>query len=159
MQASASAVLRAVRLGEPEAVPRISDLQALEASTSGKIELEYAGAERSEYDVIHEITRRAVKIVFDEVLPLEGPALEGIAPVVESFEKGWRVEVSSSMPSDEYLAGLDEIAGLRAAAARLADGESPARLASAIEFILEGLHLSNRLNKDDQGRGALYGKA
>ena len=26
--------------------------------------------------------------------------------------------------------------------------ESPARIASAIEFILEGLHLSNRLNKD-----------
>jgi len=155
----ASAVLRAVRLGESEAVPRISDLQALEASTAGKIELEYAGAERSEFEVIREIMQRAVKVVFDEVLPLDGPALEGIAPVIESFEKGWRVEVSSTMPSDEYLAGLDEIAGLRAAAARLAGGESPARLASAIEFILEGLHLSNRLNKDEQERGALYGKA
>ncbi len=39
----ASAVRRALRRGEAEAVPRISDLEALLASTTGKLELEYAG--------------------------------------------------------------------------------------------------------------------
>jgi hypothetical protein len=50
--------------------------------------------------------------------------------------------------------GLDAIAGLREAAAQLAGGASPPRLASAIEFVLEGLHLANRLNKTggDDGR-------
>ncbi len=80
--------------------------------------------------------------------------LEGIASVVEAFEQGWKVEVSAAMPSREYQDGLDAIAGLRDAAAQLAGGDSPARLASAIEFVLEGLHLANRLNKTagDDGR-------
>jgi hypothetical protein len=43
-----------------------------------------------------------------------------------------------------------------AAALRLAGGDSSARLASAIEFLLEGLHLSNRLNKQVRENGALY---
>ncbi|UCE86618.1 MAG: sigma 54-interacting transcriptional regulator [Deltaproteobacteria bacterium] len=150
----ANAVRRALRLGESEAVPRVSDLAALEAAMTGRLELEYAGADRSESDVIAELQRRAIRTVFDECVPLEG-----VAPVVESFQQGWRVEVSAAMPSAEYLVGLDEIQGLREGAARLAGGDSPARLASAIEFILEGLHLSNRLNKTVHDRGALYSRA
>ena len=34
--------------------------------------------------------------------------------------------------------------------------ESPAAAASAIEFVLEGLHLSKRLNKDAVGSRATY---
>jgi magnesium chelatase subunit I len=37
-----------------------------------------------------------------------------------------------------------------------AAGESPALLASALEFLLEGLHLTKRLNKDASGARALY---
>ncbi len=150
----ANAVRRALRNGEDEAVPRISDLEALQASTRGKLELEYAGVERPEGEVIGELQRRATKVIFDERIPLEG-----MATVVDSFQHGWKVEVSASMPAEEYLAGLDSIAGLREAAARLAGGDSPARLASAIEFILEGLHLSNRLNKSVHERGALFARA
>ena len=60
------------------------------------------------------------------------------------------------MPGGDYLEGLDEIRGLREAATRLVEGASPERLASAIEFILEGLHLSNRLNKATADSGARY---
>ena len=81
-----------------------------------------------------------------------------MASVLESFEQGWKMEVSETMPSSEYLVGLDAISGLRDAAARLAGGDSPARLASAIEFILEGLHLSNRLNKTLGTWGARFAK-
>jgi magnesium chelatase subunit I len=147
----ANAVRRALRLGEPEAVPRISDLDALLASTQGKLELEYSGAERSEADVVRELARRATKVVFDAAV-----ALEGIAAVAEAFEQGWQVEVSAHMPSAEYLEGLEQIPGLREAAAGLAGGDSPARLASAIEFVLEGLHLANRLNKSEADGRARY---
>jgi len=150
----ANALRRALRNGEDEAVPRISDLEALLASTSGKLELEYAGVERPEGEVIADLQRRATKVVFDERIPLEGTA-----SVVDSFQQGWKVEVSATMPAEEYLAGLDSISGLREAAARLAGGDSPPRLASAIEFILEGLHLSNRLNKSVHERGALFARA
>ena len=60
------------------------------------------------------------------------------------------------MPSQEVLTGLDEIPGLREAAAALAGGDSPACLASAVEFLLEGLHLSNKLNKSVHDRQARY---
>jgi magnesium chelatase subunit I len=149
----ANALRRALRNGETEAVPRISDLEALRSSTSGKLELEYAGAERTENEVIDDLLRRATKVIFDERIPLEG-----MASVIDSFNQGWKVEVSASMPAEEYLSGLDSISGLREAAAHLAGGSSPARLASAIEFILEGLHLSNRLNKSQHEDGALFAR-
>ena len=47
--------------------------------------------------------------------------------------------------------------GLRAVVADLVDGdESAAVVASAIEFVLEGLHLSKRLNKDAKAGKAIY---
>jgi len=145
---AANAVRRALRLGESEAVPRISDLAALGVSTAGKLELEYAGQERTPAEVVGDLVKRATRQVFDELVPLEG-----IASVVEAFDQGWKVEVSAAMPSAEYQEGIDAIAGLRDAAAQLAGGDSPPRLASAIEFVLEGLHLANRLNKtEDDGR-------
>jgi magnesium chelatase subunit I len=150
----ANALRRALRCGETEAVPRVSDLDALLASSTGKLELEYGGAERSEAAVIEGLRKRAVKVVFDERVPLEG-----MASVLESFERGWKVEVSQATRSEEYLAGLDQIAGLREAAAQLAGGDSPARLASAIEFVLEGLHLSNRLNKHARETATLYSRS
>ena len=150
----ANALRRALRTGEGEAVPRLSDLEALETSTAGKLELEYAGADRSEGEVVRELMRRAARIVFDAQVPLEG-----VASVVESFNQGWKVEVSSAMASADYLVGLDEIPGLRDAAARLAGGDSPPRLASAIEFVLEGLHLTNRLNKTTIEGKAQYARA
>jgi magnesium chelatase subunit I len=147
----ANALRRALLLGEPEAVPRISDLAALDASTTGKLELEYAGADRSEAQVIEELRRRAVKAVFGERVPAEG-----VASVVEAFQQGWNVEVSAAMRAEEYLEGLDAIPGLREGAAGLAGGDSPANLASAIELILEGLHLDNRLNKSVRDGAAVY---
>jgi magnesium chelatase subunit I len=150
---AASALRRALLIGESEAVPRVSDLAALESSTLGKLELEFAGADQNEFEIVRGLVKRATKRVFDELIPLEG-----MASVLESFEQGWKMEVSETMPATEYLVGLDAISGLRDAAATLAGGDSPARLASAIEFILEGLHLSNRLNKTLGSRGVLFAR-
>ncbi len=149
-----AAVHRALRLREPEAVPRISDLPALAASTSGKLELEYAGAERSDGEVVEDLFKRAAKRIFDE--RVEPAPLDSI---VKAFDAGWKIEVSADMSAAEYLQGLDQIPGLRDAAFALAKSESPALVASAIEFVLEGLHLSNRLNKTQHEGGELYTRA
>ncbi len=148
----ANAVRRALKLGEAHAVPRITDLEAIVQSTAGKLELEYAGEERSETEIVRGLVQRATRLVFDALVPLEG-----VASVVESFNQGWKVEVASDMPAGDYLEGLEEIRGLREAAARLAGGETPEHLAAAIEFILEGLHLANQLNKAATESGARYG--
>ncbi len=151
---AANALRRALRIGEAAAVPRISDLDALETGTLGKIELEYAGGERSEGDVVRELRRRACKRVFDRYVGADAASL-----VARAFDDGWKVEVSQQMPSREYLAGLEQIAVLREAAAKLAGSEEPAMISSAIEFLLEGLHLSNKLNKTEREHGARYARS
>jgi len=147
----AAALRRALRLGESEAVPRISDLASLVASSTGKLELEYAGAEQSELEVVEGLLKRATRVVFEEHVA-EGEA----DAVLAAFEEGWQIEVGSRMPAADYLEGLDQIAGLRDVAAKVAGTSSPGEMAAAIEFVLDGLHLLNRLNKNEAGGGVRY---
>ncbi len=147
----AAAERRALRLGERDAVPRLTDLPALAWAMGGKIELEYAGTEKSEAEIVDKLTQKAVKIVFDELFDVQD-----LESVIGAFEDGWKVEVGDLLPSSEYAEGVDNIPGLRTAVEKLGEVGTPARIASAIEFILEGLHLSNRLNKEAQRGRILY---
>jgi magnesium chelatase subunit I len=139
----ANAEKRAINMGEREVAPRITDLPALIPATAGKIELEYLGEDTSEVSVIDNLTKRAIRNVFDSYFPTHNIFPE----LLESFEHGY-VEVANTMPSDEYLVGLKEIKGLEKCIKRLEIDGSSAEIASAIELILEGLHLSNKLNKE-----------
>ena len=69
---------------------------------------------------------------------------------------GWGVEVSDQMAPEEYLEGIRHIPGLREGVALLGAFESPALMATAIEFVLEGLHLHQKLNKDRSGGRYAY---
>jgi magnesium chelatase subunit I len=137
---------RAVRLGEPEIVPRLSDLHALYASTAGKIEVEYAAEERSEAEIIERLLNRAVVGVFDAWF-----RVEDLSAIVAHFEAGWGVEVSEAMPAEDYLEGVQAIPGLRDAVRRLGPHESPGFIAAATELVLAGLHLHQKLNRDTHG--------
>jgi magnesium chelatase subunit I len=137
---------RAIRTQEREIVPRLTDLHAVLASTAGKIELEYAGEDKKEEDLIERLIGRAVLAVWDRSL-----SVEALSRVVAHFESGWGVEVSDRMPAAEYREGVQKIPGLREAVARLGPFESPGLMAAAIEFVLEGLHLHQKLNKDREG--------
>ena len=69
--------------------------------------------------------------------------------LVAGFEKGLSVQASEQQPSMEYVTQLARVGGLKPAVAKLNGHGSPASVASAVEFILEGLHLHKRLNKDE----------
>ena len=142
---------RVVRLGEKEIVPRISDLHALFASTAGKIELEYMGEDKREEEVVERLTNRAVLKVFDRFLKLDT-----LKPVIAYFANGWGMKVSDSMPAGEYLEDVRNIVGLSEGISALGVGERPALIASAAEFILEGLHLHQKLNKEREGGRYTY---
>src|SRR5882672_10445548 len=138
-----SALKRAIRLGEKDAAPRVSDLGALVASTAGKIELETLG-DTSEDKVLGKLVQRAVLNVFNRALtPAE------LDPVVAAFQGGLSVQVSDRMPSAEYVRQAEKTPALRAATHKLG-GDGASGLAAALEFVLEGLHLSKKLNKDSQ---------
>jgi len=144
--AISNAEKRAVRNGENEIVPRLSDLHSLYASTAGKIELEYVGEDKKEEDLIERLINRAVLKVFDHYLKVDD-----LKKVTSYFDQGWGVEVSDSSPASEYMEPLREIPELREAINALGPMESPGLMASATEFIFEGLHLHQKLNKERQG--------
>ena len=68
----ASAVRRALRTGEPVAVPRVSDLAALVPSTQGKIEVE-AMEEGHEDEVVAQLVAAATLAVFRRRVTLDDP--------------------------------------------------------------------------------------
>ncbi len=151
----ASAVRRALRTGEPVAVPRISDLSSLAPSTQGKIEVE-AMEEGHEDEVVAQLVAAAVLSVFRRRVTLDDPGA-----VVGAFHDQLVVHVGDDMPSASYLAVLADMPELEPPTRKLAgpeaaEAESPALMASALEFLLEGLHLTKRLNKDASGPRALY---
>jgi len=136
-----SALKRAIRLGEPVASPRVSDLDAMVASTSGKIELEAVG-ETSEDRILNKLAQKALLNVFNRAFT--GSDLDD---VVTSFQGGMKVDVSDVMPSEAYVRQIGEARPIHAACKKLG-AKDPASVASAVEFVLEGLHLSRKLNKD-----------
>ena len=146
----ANAMRRSLRTGEHEVVPRISDLDALVASTAGKIEIETVEDGR-EGQVLDRIVKASVLEVFRSAVPAEQ-----LGGLVSAFEDGRIVHTGADVPSSEYTDLLTSMDGLRAALADLGVGETPAGVASAVEFVLEGLHLSKRLNKDSIGGKTTY---
>jgi magnesium chelatase subunit I len=153
----AAALKRAVRLGEAVAAPRVSDLGAVIASTAGKVELESIGDESPEERIVERLITKALHATFSRRASLD--ELEG---VIEAFEDGFTVETGDRTPSREYVVWMREVPGLADAVRGLGafdvtDGaEEPAVVASAVEFLLEGLHLGRRLNKDRIPGGTVY---
>jgi magnesium chelatase subunit I len=136
-----SALKRAVRLGETQAAPRVSDLGAIVASTAGKIELETLG-DASEEQVLGKLVQQAVLNVFNK--SFGGGKLDD---VVKAFAGGVIVDVSDAMPSRDYVQQIEKVRGLQAAVATLGATDAASK-AAALEFVLEGLHLNRKLNKD-----------
>ena len=153
----AAALRRAVRLGEAVAAPRVSDLGAVVASTVGKIELESVGDESPEERVVERLITKALFATFGRRIDVDD-----LEDVVNAFEEGLVIDTGERVPSREYVRWMAEVPGLHDAVRRLGafdvtDGaEEPAVVASAVEFLLEGLHLSRRINKDRSGAGTVY---
>ncbi len=74
-----------------------------------------------------------------------------------SFEEGAIIHAGEDVTSAEYVALLEQQPALREAVLELTGGdESAASVAAAVELLLEGLHLSKRLNKDSVGARSTY---
>jgi magnesium chelatase subunit I len=147
----ANAMRRALVHGETDVVPRVSDLDALASSTAGKVEIESIEEGRDE-QVVEHLLKSAVLTAFRERVPLEN-----LRPVVDAFEGSRIVHAGEDVSSSDYVALVSDMKSLREPMLELTGGdESAASVASAVEFVLEGLHLSKRLNKESVGARAQY---
>jgi magnesium chelatase subunit I len=148
---AANALRRGLRAGERSIVARVDDLDALAASSIGKIEIEALDDGR-EGAIFDNLIKGAVLTVFKELVD---PSFT--TPIVEAFEQGVVVHTGEDLTSAELALIVDDIPALREPVVQLAGADtSPAAIAAAAEFVLEGLHLSKRLNKDTSGAFATY---
>ena len=148
---AANALRRGLQAGETSAVARVDDLSAMTASSSGKIEIETLddGAQGAIFD---NLVRAAVLTVYRQRVPAELTRA-----VTQAFEEGAVIDVGEDVPSTQLADGLATIPALARPVEALTDGDdSPPAIAAAVAFVLEGLHLSKRLNKDVAEGRATY---
>jgi magnesium chelatase subunit I len=146
---AASALRRAVRAGEPTAVARPVDLWAAIGASMGRIEFETLEEGREEW-VLEQALKRALIDVYRRRL-----GAENLAALQQLFEEGLAAETSDVMGAETFLAQFRRVPGLGRIMQRLdLTEESRQSAASALEFALEGLHLSKRLTKHTAGPGA-----
>ena len=143
---AAGALRRAARNGEEEAVARVVDLWAVLPAAIGRVEFD-ALEEGREPRILERALKQAVLDVWRARL-----GAEDFSPLLDRFERGLEIETTDLMRAPDFLAqfgsGGGWWPGLNRVAARLGlTDESPATAASALEFALEGLHLTKRLNK------------
>jgi magnesium chelatase subunit I len=145
----ANAFRRALRTGESEVVPRISDLPFVMPSFQGKVEFE-AMEEGQEDRISQKIFHAAVKAVFDR-----HHHVHDLSSIVAAFERDLMIETGESTRAADYeriAQKLPGITDLFADPARTAPGVR----ASTIEFVLEGLHLHKLLNKYEHSGYSTY---
>lgn len=151
---------RALLAGESAVVPRIGDLASALSSSRGKLELTMAEEDGHEDKLIRRIMDEAVKNVFTHHFDARE-----FRPIVQHFESGQTVETGDMLGSQVILDRIAKTPGLRKRAEEAApdlapDAKSPAAklaaTASVAEFILEGLHVHNKLNKSAKGGGTSY---
>jgi magnesium chelatase subunit I len=141
-------------------VPRVSDLASAAASSRGKLELTMSEDDGHEDKLIQRIIDEATKNIFGMHVDVRE-----LRPIVDYFESGHNVEMGDSLSTRTMLERIAKVPGLRKKAEELAskaladvsdrDGRDAA-IASAAEFLLEGLHVHNKLNKAAKAGGATY---
>ena len=148
----ASARQRAAMLGERPAVPRISDLGHLYASSLGKLELDMMSSHQmSERQVVDAVVAEAIKNVFEEYVDKHG--LEQIG---EIFSQGVKIEVGDMLPSGEYAERLRRVPPAWEKAFEVnASGDEPVR-ASCVEFVLAGLYATDRVSRTQRHGRIVY---
>jgi magnesium chelatase subunit I len=151
---------RALLNGERWIVPRVSDLAHVAASSRGKLELTMSEDDGHEDKLIGRIVDEAVKNVFAQHLDARE-----FRPAVDYFESGKGVEVGDTLAASEILSRVDRVPQLRKRADEFArqvqpdltdPGARDAAAAAAAEFILEGLHVHNKLNKSVRNGATAY---
>jgi magnesium chelatase subunit I len=150
---AASALRRSARTGETAAVARVCDVPTVVPTLLGKVEFEM-GEEGREREVLDHLLRVAVAEAFRD--RLVGLDLSGFTDL---FAEGAVVETGELVPAADLLAQIGTVPGLSKVLDRLGHGDdaSPGEVAAAVEFVLEGLHLTRRIDKDTVAGRTVYG--
>jgi magnesium chelatase subunit I len=150
---TSNAERRALANGEPVVVPRVTDLYAALPSITGKFELEYEGELRGAEQVARDLIRGAIGSVFTSIF-------DGVdtKKVIEWFDLGGSLPLSDTAGAEEVVSRARGVEGLRELADRtgLRSGSPAPVVASAIDFVLEGLCAQKKISRSEE-RGYMSG--
>ncbi len=138
---------RAFANGETPVVPRVTDAYAALPSMTGKFELEYEGELKGADQVARELIRQAVSTVFDGIF-----ADADFKPIVEWFDLGGAISLTDTTSSADLIEQARRVQGLVDIASRsgIAPDACAPELASAIDFVLEGLYAQKKISRSDE---------
>ena len=148
----ASARQRGAVLGERPAVPRISDLGHVYSTSLGKLEMDLMSSHQlTEHQVLDAILAEAIGNVFSEYVDRHG-----LDQIAEIFAKGVKVEVGDLLPSEQYAERLKRVPPAWEKAFEVNASSSPAMRASCVEFVLAGLHATERISRSQTHGRIVY---
>ncbi len=148
----ASARHRAAVLGETPAVPRISDLGHLYASSLGKLELDLMGTHQmTERQVLDAVVAEANATVFGEYVDKHG-----LAEISQIFSEGVKIEVGDMLPSSHYAERLKRVPPVWDKAFEVNASQDVSVRASCIEFVLAGLYATDRISRSQRHGRIVY---
>ncbi|MES2764605.1 MAG: sigma 54-interacting transcriptional regulator [Bacteroidota bacterium] len=159
---------RAILTDENVILPRIIDLAQAVTGITGKIELVFEGEQEGPLKVSKALVGKAVREVFKKYFPdpllkmkrqKDGPMPKSdYDEVLQWFEKGNTITLSDTMHVDEFLKELSKVPGLKELAEKhmKLDGANAGELASAMEFVVDGLHQNSKIAKDDSTPAITY---
>ena len=138
---------RALVAGEPIIVPRVTDIYAALPAITGKFELEYEGELRGADNVARDIIRGAVGNVFGGYF-----ASADLRQVTDWFDLGGTLQVDDSLDAQELLSRAADVQGLEDLTkhAGVRANADAAVLASAVDFVLEGLYAQKKISRSDE---------
>jgi magnesium chelatase subunit I len=153
---------RQLRTGDSTVWPRVCDLPLLAPAITGKIEMVYEGEQQGADVVVRKLLGAAVLKTFQAAFPEVGRVAGSggeddtgpYAPILAWFAAGNAVQVSDETPFAEHLAELERVPGLMALVA--GRGESPEERAFWAELVLDGLHQSVKLGRQDLDSAITY---
>lgn len=159
---------RAIKFNEDVIYPRICDLNFVLPGITGKIELVFEGEQEGSVKVSKALIGKAIREVFKKYFPdplprsryhsyeekgrtQTQPGHQEYAQIVAWFENGNKIEISDEMPIDEFYAELCKVKGLREIAKKYlkVDENDKYAMATAMEFVLDGLHQFSKIAKDE----------
>jgi magnesium chelatase subunit I len=165
---------RAILTNDSRILPRMSDLSHVLPGMTGKVELVFEGEQEGPAKVGKALVGRAVREIFCKYFPdpLQKKSSKGqpqdarahatgdgeYAPVTSWFEDGNSIAVADDMPLKEYLSELGKVSGLRDITLKHmpCDPQDEYQLASAMEFVLDGLHQFSKIARDEVDHRVAY---
>jgi magnesium chelatase subunit I len=138
---------RALVAGESMTVPRVTDIYAALPAITGKFELEYEGELRGADNVARDVIRAAVGNVFSGYF-----AGVDLRQVTDWFDLGGSLQIDDTLPAAELLRRTSDVQGLQELTHHtgIRNPAKPPLVASAVDFILEGLYAQKKITRSDE---------